>query len=289
MPTTETYTYDPTDDAVLVEQAEQRDAETLAIGEKMIADQEQLLAGKYKTTQDLENAYLELQKKQGEQSNLNREADEDNDAEQTEYEFYTEDGSVNYETAEELYGEKIGSLFKDNDIDPFEMNEYFAKNDGTLSKGMYKELANAGLNKTVVDSYLAGVRNEAGLGGGETVPILNEQEVAEVHSIAGGPDGYSNLMQWASDNLSDSDAKNFDEVIETGNKAAVTFAVKALMGQYEDTVGRDSNLLQGKKSTQESYRSMAEVIRDMNNPLYENDESYREDVRRKLQGSSLKL
>ena len=65
MPTSETYTYDPTNDSVLVDQAEQRDAENLEIGEKMVAEQEQLLAGKYKTTEDLESAYLELQKKQG--------------------------------------------------------------------------------------------------------------------------------------------------------------------------------------------------------------------------------
>ena len=166
------------------------------------------------------------------------------------------------------------------------MNEYFAKNDGTLSKGMYRDLAKAGLTRTVVDSYLSGVRQQVGM---SEAPILSEQEVAEVHSIAGGSESYSALMEWASDNLSDSDTKNFDEVIETGNKAAVTFAVKALMGQYEDSVGRDSNLLQGKTSRGATYRSMAEVVRDMNNPLYDRDEAYRDDVRRKLESSNLKL
>ena len=58
-------------------------------------------------------------------------------------------------------------------------------------------------------------------------PILSDAEVAEVHNIAGGKDGYEPLMNWASDIMSDADAKSFDEVIETGNKAAVTFAVKA--------------------------------------------------------------
>ena len=96
-------------------------------------------------------------------------------------------------------------------------------------------------------------------------------------------------MAWATDNLSDADAKNFDEVVETGNKAAVTFAIKALMGQYEDAQGRDSNLITGKQSPTPTYRSMAEVVRDMNNPLYDQDESYRDDVRRKLELSNLKV
>ena len=97
-------------------------------------------------------------------------------------------------------------------------------------------------------------------------------------------------MEWATENLEPGEAKSFDEVIETGNKSAVKFAIKALMGQYEDAVGRDSDLVTGKKSTKgETYRSMAEVVRDMKNPLYDNDEAYRDDVRIKLERSNLKV
>ena len=39
--------------------------ENLAVGEKLQADQEQLLAGKYKSAEELEKAYVELQKKLG--------------------------------------------------------------------------------------------------------------------------------------------------------------------------------------------------------------------------------
>ena len=42
--------------------------DSLAIGEKMVAEQEQLLAGKYKDARELEKAYMELQTKLGEQS-----------------------------------------------------------------------------------------------------------------------------------------------------------------------------------------------------------------------------
>ena len=61
----EILTYDPSNDPQAIQQAEQRDAETLAIGEQMEADQEQMLAGKYRNAQELEKAYLELQKKLG--------------------------------------------------------------------------------------------------------------------------------------------------------------------------------------------------------------------------------
>ena len=39
--------------------------DSLKVGEELVAEQEGLLAGKYKDPKDLENAYLELQKKLG--------------------------------------------------------------------------------------------------------------------------------------------------------------------------------------------------------------------------------
>ena len=291
---TQTFTYDPTQDSLVDEANAARDAENLAVGEKMVEEQEQLLAGKYKTTEDLEKAYKELESKLGSQSNSDEDTTEETvEPESTQLDpesFYTEDGSVNYDTANQVYGDQVTKQFKDNGIDPFKMNEYFVENNGTLSDEMYADLSKAGFNKSMVDSYLEGVRNQVGIEKESQAPILSESEITEVQSIAGGKSGYDQLMTWASENMTDADAKNFDEVIETGNKAAVTFAVKALMGQYEDAVGRDSNLIQGKASKPtETYRSMAEVVRDMNNPLYDQDEAYRDDVRRKLELSNLKV
>ena len=296
MTETQTITYDPSDDSVIMEANEARDAENLAVGEKMQQEQEQLLAGKYKTTQDLEKAYKELESKLGnKERGLERESEPETETEETveqgitAEDFYNEDGSVNTDTTEKLYGEKISEVFKENEIDPFKMNEYFMENEGTLSEEMYESLGKAGFTKDLVDSYLKGVRDDTGITQTE-VTVLSDAEVKDIQNIAGGKAGYEQLMTWASENMSDTDAKNFDEVIETANKAAVTFAVKALMGQYEDAVGRDSNLIQGKKSQPtETYRSMAEVVRDMGNPLYETDEAYRDDVRRKLEVSNLKV
>ena len=284
----ETITYDPANDPVAIAEAEARDNETLEQGEKLITEQQNLLAGKYKNAEELEKAYLELQKKQGESSTEEPQAET---TEEPELQFYTDDGSVNYDTAKEVYGEQLSDTFQKAEIDPFEMNTYFQENNGTLSDDMYGKLEQAGLSKNLVDSYLEGVRQQTGMQQQAQAPILSDAEVNEVHNIAGGKDGYEQLMNWASDNMSDADAKSFDEVIETGNKAAVTFAVKALMGQYEDAVGRDSNLVQGKASDNSGdvYRSMAEVVRDMNNPEYDRDPAVRADVQRKLERSNLQV
>ena len=279
----ETIRYDTSDDPVAAQAIAEKEAESLKIGEELIAKQEKRLAGKYKTAEELEAGYLELQKRLGETPSKETAEPE------PEYQLYSDDGAVNYDTANELYGDQLGDLFKSNDIDPFAMSKHFEENNGTLDDTMYEQLNKAGLSKSVVDSYLEGVRQTTGFSSETESPYLSEAEVNEVKAMVGGDKGYDNLMDWAGKNLDQEAAKDYDEVLATGNKSAVKFAVKALMGQYEDANGRDSKLVTGKESAPETYRSMAEVVRDMNKPEYTQDEAFRDDVIRKLSASNLKV
>ena len=279
----ETIRYDTSDDPAVAQEQAERDAKNLAIGEDLIQKQDKMLAGKYKSAEDLEAAYLELQKKLGDAP-----ATEEAQPE-TEYQLYTDDGGVNYDTANELYGEQLGSLFKSNEIDPFAMAKHFEENNGTLTDDMYSKLESTGLSKEIIDNYLEGVRGNLGMSQEDTSPVLSDSEIKDLKNIAGGERGYDQLMDWAGNNLTEQDAKNYDDVLATGNKAAISFAVKALMGQYEDANGRDSNIVTGKQSSTENYRSMAEVVRDMNKPEYRTDEAFRDDVIRKLAQSNIKV
>lgn len=281
----ETIRYDTSDDPVAAQAIAEKEAESLRIGEELVAKQDKRLAGKYKTAEELEAGYLELQKRLGEKATTETETTES----EPEYQLYSDDGAVNYETANELYGDQLGDLFKSNDIDPFSMSKHFEENNGTLDDTMYEQLNKAGLSKSVVDSYLEGVRQSSGFSTETAAPYLSEADVNEVKTMAGGEDGYNNLMDWAGKNLDQEAAKDYDDVLATGNKSAVKFAVKALMGQYEDANGRDSRLVTGKESAPETYRSMAEVVRDMNKPEYTQDEAFRDDVIRKLSASNLKV
>ena len=278
----ETIRYDTSDDPVVAQSIAEKEAESLKIGEELMAKQEKMLAGKYKSAEDLEAAYLELQKKLGQSDST-----EETTQPESQYEMYGDDGSVNYDTATELYGEQLSTIFQNNSIDPFEMNKHFTENGGTLNEDMYAQLGKAGLTKEIVDSYLAGVRSEAGIE--PTGPVLTEAQIKDIKNIAGGDRGYDNLMEWASQNLDQEAIKDYDDVLATGNKSAVKFAVTALMGKYEDSQGRDSKIVTGKESSTETYRSMAEVVRDMNKPEYQNDEAFRDDVLRKLSASNLKV
>ena len=58
----ETLTFDNSTESEVLSPEEQ---ESLEIGQQMRADQEQLLAGKYKSVEELEKGYLEAQKQLG--------------------------------------------------------------------------------------------------------------------------------------------------------------------------------------------------------------------------------
>jgi len=65
----ETLSYDPSSDPEVLASIESDEAESLAIGEEMINQANERLAGKYKNAQELERAYMELEKKLGSKSN----------------------------------------------------------------------------------------------------------------------------------------------------------------------------------------------------------------------------
>ena len=280
----ETIRYDTSEDPAVAQEQAERDAKNLAIGEDLIQKQDKMLAGKYKSAEELESAYLELQKKLGDAP-----AEQAEPESEPEYELYGEDGSVNYNTANELYGEQLGNLFKDNNIDPFAMSKHFEENNGTLNEEMYGQLAKAGLSKDIVNNYLNGLRDQVGYNPDTPEPVLTAQEVLDIKGLAGGDSGYDALMEWAGQNLDKTAQDEYDAVLATANKTAIKFAVTALMGQYEDSQGRDSRIVTGKESSTQNYRSMAEVVRDMNKPEYQTDEAFRDDVIRKLSQSNLKV
>jgi hypothetical protein len=284
--------YDPSDDPEAIAAREAEEADSLEVGEKMMQDQQDLLAGKYKNAEELEKAYMELQQRFGRGEEAETEEVEEGEVEESTDDTdarYDEEGYVNFDAVKEAYGDNLADVFQEAGIDPWDMNDHFYQNDGTLTNEMYDQLNEAGFSDEVIDAYLGGLRNQMGYDDSEAI-ALSDSEISQIKNIAGGDEGYQRLVDWAGQNLPQEDIEAFDEVINTANQAAVRFAVKALMSQYEDAMGRDPELVTGKQSNQgEGYRSMAEVVRDMSDSRYDTDEAYRMDVMRKLERSNLKV
>jgi len=116
---------------------------------------------------------------------------------------------------------------------------------------------------------------------------FTEADVKELKGIVGGEKNYANMMQWAQGALNEQEIKMFDAVMAKGDPLGAFFAVRALGYAYNDAVGYDGKMVQGKppKQSSDQFRSQQEVVRAMADPRYEEDPAYRMDVMEKLERS----
>ena len=235
--------------------------DSLAVGEKMVEEQEQLLAGKYKSAQDLEKAYKELEAKLGEQP------------EQAESEPESEPETT--------------TLSDNANVITSASDEYY-QNDGKLSpetlqkfQGMSSEdLVNAYLEVTKTPEWQAQKPTET--------PDISDAQISEVKNSAGGEEAYTNMVQWANQNLDTKSIEAFDQIVNTGTLDAIRFAVQGLKSQYNAANGVEGAMVQGKAAPPQSgdtFRSQAELVQAMSDKRYDKDPAYRQDVIAKLERS----
>ena len=261
----ETLSYDNTPEAEVLTSEEQ---DSLQVGEQLVAEQEQLLAGKYKNAEDLEAAYLSLQKKLGQ----NEEGEEEG-----------EEGYREEERSDEEVSENAPAINLINEAS----DEYYA-NDGALSEetiSRFTEMSSQDLVNAYMEMYENGQINQAQAQPAE----MSDAQVNSVMNAAGGEKNYNQIVEWAASNLSDRQIDAFDSVVDSGNPAAIGIAFQGLQSAYNEANGYEGRMLQGRapSSAGEVFRSQAELVAAMGDPRYDNDPAYRADVVEKLNNSDL--
>ena len=120
---------------------------------------------------------------------------------------------------------------------------------------------------------------------------LTDAEMNQVYNSAGGEAEYAKLTSWAAQNLSETKLDAFNDMIDRGNSTAIQIAVAGLRAEYEAQEGYEGRMLTGKaaKSSGDIFRSQAEVVQAMNDPKYDRDPAYRQDVYDKLERSNLQF
>ena len=296
----ETLTVNTTPETVTVgENLTADEQDSLAVGEELVNQQDQLLAGKYKDASELEKAYIELQKKLGDNSDAGvQESEETTEeevaaeetTEQTEASNYNEDGSVNYSQVSDTYGSEISGVMEKAGLDPWAISKEFHDNQGEYTPEMVKQLTDAGFSEGAVKSYFAGRAAQEGYTSSEPVQDISEGQIGEIQTAVGGKETYANMISWASQNLTESAAEAFDATMSTGSLDQIRLAVAGLQAQYENATGYDGEMLTGKaakSSSGDTFRSQAELVRAMGDPRYDSDPAYRQDVIEKLDRSNL--
>tara|TARA_R110000787_G_scaffold27074_5_gene75330 strand:- start:330 stop:971 length:642 start_codon:yes stop_codon:yes gene_type:complete len=121
---------------------------------------------------------------------------------------------------------------------------------------------------------------------------LTEEQAGQLFEMVGGEKAYKSMLTWASDNVSKEEVEMYDSVMASGNANSIYFAVQALNNKYSDAVGNDGQLLTGKRSSAQQdtqFRSQQELVQAMNDPRYDRDPAFRDDVIRKLQNSDIEF
>lgn len=232
---------------------------------QMELDQEQdvsLIGGKFKTQEDLLKAYQELERQR------TKENQDDGEEEEVEESVDNADEAEETTESDEIFN-RAAQEYTDN---------------GQLSDDAIEALSqmdSKDLIKAYVDYY---GRNAANYEQKE----LEATQLEAVKEIAGGADEYDNMIGWAAQSLAPDEIDAFNSVTESGNLAAIRFAVEALNSRYRAAEGFEAELVTGKASTStnvKAYRSQAELARDIANPLYHSDPAFRADVEARLQAS----
>ena len=271
----ETLTFENTQEATSVDNLSAEEQDSLQVGEAMKEAQDNLLAGKYKDAQELEKAYVELQKKLGDQgAGDSSEARDSQDSEEVESEKDSEE-TKETETDPEAY-EILDELWNEATSEKGEYSKDFLDKLGKLST---QELA----------QYHLEWRRDAATKYVPKAADFSEQNVSELKGVVGGEANYNNMLQWAQGALSDQEIGMFDTVMERGDPLAAFFAVKSLAYRYQDEQGYQGKMLTGNapKSSGSEFRSQAEVVKAMSDPRYENDPAYRMDIMQKLERSNI--
>ena len=271
----ETLTYDPGTDTVTDGEGKNltpAEQESLEVGEELVAQQEGLLAGKYKDAAELEKAYVELQSKLGEKSN--KDSGETGDTEDTSEVECKETTEETEETTQASPEAELITSASD------EFNENGKLSDETLEK--FSAMSSKDLVKAYMEAQ-ANAPEDANI----AVEDLSDASVNEVKNFVGGEKTYADIVNWAGENLDQKSIDAFDSIVNTGSVDAIKLAVSGLKSQYDNANGYEGKMYTGKapKTTKDVFRSQAELVEAMSDRRYDRDPAYRQDVIEKLERS----
>ena len=239
------------------EEKQQAD-ETVETPEEQQTERPEWLPEKFKSAEDMANAYSELEKKLGQPAEEEQQTEEEPQQEETE--------NDNDKPEAGNYNEAV-----------VEASQEFFENDGQLSDETYKKLEEVGLPRDLVDSYAAGQQ------------ALLQSEETQIKGVAGGD--YDAMAEWANEHLPSEEIDAFDEAVTSGSVQQAKLAVQGLHARYQNATGsRPKTLVQGAVSGSSTmpFKSMQELARAQSDPRYRSgDKAYHQEIDRRLAVSNI--
>ena len=250
--------------------------------EQFISEQQQeqrqednptLLAGKYKSPEDLERAYKELETKLGQQQSQP-------ERQESQVDVYTE------EAAKGIYGEEAVNQLAERGLSMAELMRT-ADSGGDISEH-FDVLAEAfRVPRQVVENYVSQAGAvQAGAQAESVASGLTETDTYELKAMVGGEERFNELSDWAAKNLTKDALAEYNEAVDSGNKMAIKWALRTLQSKYQapDAVVEPKLYGGGDAPGPQVFESQQQLMDAMNKRndrgqiMYEVDEAYRQKV-----------
>ncbi len=142
---------------------------------------------------------------------------------------------------------------------------------GKLSEDSYEKIEKAGISRDIVDLYIEGQK------------ALLTLHTNELMAVAGGKDEYNKMVNWAAENLSDSEKDAFNNAVYSSDKSVGMLAVSGLYARYknQNSFNLGNRIEADNNKIFDTYSSMAEMVRDVQDMRYKQDEAFRKIVAEK--------
>ena len=218
----ETLSYQEPQNVTTVDNLTPEEQDSLAVGESISQQEEQIYAGKYKSAQELEKAYIELQAKLGEKSEEKTEtASAEEQPEDTPK--MSEGATLITDASKEYYD-------NGNKLSPETMAKFSSMSSQDLIKA-YMEVSQS---------------PEFQAQQGQPPADISQSDINQIKNSAGGDQAYANIINWAKSNLPQEKITAFDEVVNTGSIQAIQLAVSGLKSEYDNANGVEGRMVTGK-------------------------------------------
>ena len=161
-------------------------------------------------------------------------------------------------------------------LDMNNLAEEYAKG-GKLEDTSYEALEKAGIPKDYVDQFIQGQK------------AISDQQSATMKNLVGGDDAYTEMSNWAADNMNDAEKTAYNAAVNSKDIETAKLAVVGLKAKYEAVNGSEPNLVQGKATPMgvDGYQSWQQVTEAMKDPRYAKDPAYQNMVKNKLSKSTI--
>ena len=251
------------------------------IVEEFAKEQEQLqeeeaILGKFKNPAELAKAYAELQRKMGQQSSAEPKSEPEAVTETTETPGYSAD------QASEIYGKEAVGALAEQGVNLAEL--MWNADQGADISEHYDTLAETfKVPRQVVENYVSKAQSASSAGEAG----LSDVDATELLQSIGGQENFDQLSGWARSNLPAEELASYNAVVDSGNKEAIGWALKAMQArQVAPDAVVEPQLYGGGVATETRavFESQQQVLDAMNKRndkgqrLYDVDEAYRNKV-----------